>query len=41
MQQTPGHGSDFVEESPRMLSFRGGDGTSDLQDPEVAIHLFG
>ena len=41
MQQAPGHGSDLVEELTGVLSFRGGDGASDLQESQVAIHLFG
>ena len=41
MQQAPGDGSDLVEELPCLLSFPSGDGASDLQDPQVAIHLFG
>jgi hypothetical protein len=41
MQQAPGDGSNLVEESPRVLSFRGGDGASDLQEPQMTVHLFG
>jgi hypothetical protein len=41
MQQTPGHGADLVEKRSCVLSFQGGDGASDLQEPQVAIHLFG
>jgi hypothetical protein len=41
MQQTPGDGSHLVEQLPCVLSFRGGDGASDLRESQVAIHLFG
>jgi hypothetical protein len=41
MQQTPGQGSDLVEELTGLLSFLSGDGTSDLQEPQMAVHLFG
>jgi hypothetical protein len=41
MQKAPGDGSDLVEELPRLLSFRDGNGASDLQEPQVAVHLFG
>jgi hypothetical protein len=41
MQQTPGDGSNLVKELPCVLSFRGGNGASGLQEPQVAIQLFG
>jgi hypothetical protein len=41
MKQAPGHGTDLVEELPSALSFRDGNGASDLQELQVAIHLFG
>jgi hypothetical protein len=41
VEKTPGHGSDLVKKLSGTLSFRYGDGASDLQEPQVAIHLFG
>jgi hypothetical protein len=41
VKKAPGDGSDLIEESPCVLRFRSGNGASDLQEPQVAIHFFG
>ena len=41
VEKAPDHGSHLVEQLPCLLSFRDGNGASDLQEPQVAIHLFG
>jgi len=41
VEETPGHGSDVVEETNGVLGLGCGDGSGPDEEPEVGVDLFG